>query len=46
MTKSIREKDNRVTHRKCLHMIDQIQEEFELALGAINDERAHDSQSM
>ncbi|CAG8091634.1 unnamed protein product [Penicillium salamii] len=27
-------------------MMDQIQEEFELALGAIDDERAHDSQSM
>ncbi|CAG8662589.1 unnamed protein product, partial [Penicillium salamii] len=44
--KSTRAKEGQATHRECLHMMDQIQEEFELTLGAIDDERAHYSQSM
>ncbi|CAG8082198.1 unnamed protein product [Penicillium salamii] len=46
VTKSTRHKEDEATHRECLHMMDQIQEEFELALGAIADERAHHSQSI
>lgn len=44
--KSTREKEDGAIHLKCLQMMDQIQEEFDLALGTIDDERAHDSQSM
>ncbi|OQE70388.1 hypothetical protein PENNAL_c0118G01992 [Penicillium nalgiovense] len=46
MAKSARKKDHEATHRNCLDLMDQIQKEFELALGAIDEERAHDSQSM
>ena len=46
MTKSARKKDHEATHRKCLDVIDQAQQEFELALGEIAEERAHDSKSM
>ncbi|KAJ5033184.1 hypothetical protein NUH16_003100 [Penicillium rubens] len=46
MTKSARKKDHEATHRKCLDVMDQAQQEFELALGEIAEERAHDSKSM
>ena len=46
ITKSARKKGHEATHRKCLDVMDQVQQEFELALGEIAEERAHDSQSM
>lgn len=46
VTKNTRHKEDKVTYRECLHMIDQIQEEFEFAFGAIADERAYHSQSI
>ena len=46
MTKSAQKKDHEATHRNCLDAMDQVQKEVELALAAINEERAHDSQSM
>ncbi|CAG8217004.1 unnamed protein product [Penicillium nalgiovense] len=44
--KSTRKKDHEATHRKCLDVMDQIQKEVQLALEEIEEERAHDSQSM
>ncbi|OGE47316.1 hypothetical protein PENARI_c050G08103 [Penicillium arizonense] len=44
ITKTARKKDYEATHRHCLDVMDQIQEEFELALGKMDDERAHGSQ--
>ncbi|CDM32683.1 hypothetical protein CBS147339_8592 [Penicillium roqueforti] len=44
--KSTRKKDHEATHRKCLDMMDQIQKEVQLALKEIDEERAHDSQSI
>jgi hypothetical protein len=46
MAKCARKKDQKVTHRKCLHVMDQIHDEFELALKKMDDERAHELQSM
>jgi hypothetical protein len=46
MARIARKKDHEATHRDCLDLMDQIQKEFELALGAIDEERAHDSQSI
>ncbi|KAJ5040748.1 hypothetical protein NUH16_003354 [Penicillium rubens] len=46
MTKSARKNGHEATHRKCLSVMDQVQQEFELALGKIAEERAHDTQSM
>ncbi|CAG7995159.1 unnamed protein product, partial [Penicillium salamii] len=44
--KSARKKDHETTHQKCLDVMDQIQNECQLALEEIDKERAHDSQSM
>ncbi|CAG8184034.1 unnamed protein product [Penicillium nalgiovense] len=44
--KNARKKDAEGTHQKCLDMMDQVQMEFQLALEDIDEERAHDSQSM
>ncbi|CAG8140551.1 unnamed protein product, partial [Penicillium nalgiovense] len=44
--KSARKKNDDATHQKCLAMMDEIQEEFQLALEEIDKERTHDSQSM
>ncbi|KAI3092913.1 hypothetical protein CBS147333_10178 [Penicillium roqueforti] len=46
MAKSARKKDHEATHQDCLDLMDQIQKEFELAIGEIDEERVHDSQSM
>jgi hypothetical protein len=46
MARIARKKDHEATHRDCLDLMDQIQKEFELALGAIDEERALDSQSI
>jgi hypothetical protein len=43
MARIAQKKAHEATHRECLDLMDQIQKEFELALGAIDEERAHDS---
>ncbi|KAJ6059926.1 hypothetical protein N7444_002858 [Penicillium canescens] len=46
MTKTARRQEHEATHRQCLDVMDQIQEEFELALGKMDHEISHQSQSM
>lgn len=46
ITKGGRKNGREATHRKCLDVMDQVQQEFELALGEIAEERARDAQSM
>lgn len=44
MTKTAQRQEHVATHRQCLDVMDQIQEEFELALGKLDDERTHGTQ--
>ncbi|CAG8044740.1 unnamed protein product [Penicillium salamii] len=46
IAKRARKKNDEATHQKCLAMMDEVQEECQLALEEIDKERAHDSQSM
>ncbi|KAJ5244737.1 hypothetical protein N7489_004833 [Penicillium chrysogenum] len=46
IAKRARKKNDEATHQKCLAMMDEVQEECQLALEEIDKERAYDSQSM